>query len=1131
MKNRIVTISLRAIKNNIRRFISLSILSFLGVTVFAGIKLASPNMMKTLDTYYDENDIYDLSVISTLGLTDNDVSEINKLDDVITAYGTHSKDVQVKSDKVNTIIKIQELTKIGNNIILLEGKLPENNNEIVVEKAMIEHTSLNIGDIIEIELEDNDETVNSKKLKIVGTITCPIYLTNGLASASRGSTTLGNGKINYYTFTISDFFNMDYYTEIYINVANNYETNSKEYNQLIDEIHNKLEEIKERQEQARYNDIVDKANKEIDEKEQEALNEFDDVKEQLDNANIQLHNGYKLLNSGSKQLKEYKDQLDNAFNAINDGYVKISQGETELSNAKQQLDSGISEINNKLSEYNLTYNDLLAIKKVVNGKDLSKSEMLSIIPSNLEYYNEIVEIVNQIYDNGHNEIINSLINSIDREKVLSIVPTSIDNYDQVVQKIRTASTEEVKKAAIACLLDTRIIDKIKSRIPENIPERENWISLLDSYKNKIDELVKALKAIDQIQSGYEAYNQGINTINSYKAILADGYNQYLNYLNQYNSALSEVNSGYAEYAKNYKLYQTNLEEYNLRKFDFEQNIKDAREKVRTIEIAKWFIYTRKDNNDYASYLNSVESVDKLSRLFPVVFFAVAIFISLLSMSRMAIEDRGEIGTLKSLGFSNMQIRYKYILYSLLATIIGGILGSIFGALVLPQIIFKAYLMLYDIPIFVYSNNLIPVFIGLILSILSICGATIITINSLVKEKTTELLRPRAPLKGKQILLEKIKFIWNKLSFSNKVTTRNIFRYKKRVLMTILGIVGCTILLLSGYAIRDSIVNVVSTQYADVFKYDESIYLNDNLSKDEIDTIIADNHISQKIYTKITTIESNDRTINLVVPYNKDTLNNLIVLKDKDTNQILKLEKNKIVITSKLAKLLKLKVNDEFSFIDINNNEHKFTISGIAQNYLSDFVYMDKQTYEDNIDSFKINMAYIKFDNLDYENDVINKILKNENVLGASSTQVSLKNISDIFTSLDSIVIILIVFSGALSFVVLYNLSYINISERQREIATLKVLGFTHKEVDNYILKEEIIITIIGIIIGLIVGTWFSLIIVETIEIDMVEFIKNITTLSYLKSLGFMLLFSIIVNIRVHFTLNKINMIESLKSIE
>lgn len=441
-------------------------------------------------------------------------------------------------------------------------------------------------------------------------------------------------------------------------------------------------------------------------------------------------------------------------------------------------------------------------------------------------------------------------------------------------------------------------------------------------------------------------------------------------------------------------------------------------------------------------------------------------------------------------------------------------------------------MMYEVPIFAYSTNLVPVVIGIAISLLCICGATLITINGLVREKPTILLRPQSPNKGKKILLENIKFLWRKISFSNKITIRNIFRYKKRVGMTIIGIIGCTTLLLAGYGIRDSIVSIGQKHFDEIFVFDNIFYLDGKVDKNELDEMFSSSHIKEKIYTKMSTVEVGTDSVNLFVPQDSNKIENIVKLRDVNTKQKLKIERNKVIVSSKLAKKLKIKTNDKIEFVDSQNNKYSFVVSGITENYIGNYIYMDRQTYEKNIDKFNINVCYVKLDNIENEKDLTADLLKNNsNIISSVSSKSVLERFSKIFGALDNVVVILVIFSGALSFVVLYNLVYVSISERQKEIATLKVLGFNHKEVDSYIIKEETIISIVGILIGLLVGTWYSYIIIETLEVSSVQFIKEISLKSYLCTFAFMILFKLIVNFRVHFTLKKIDMIESLKSIE
>lgn len=495
------------------------------------------------------------------------------------------------------------------------------------------------------------------------------------------------------------------------------------------------------------------------------------------------------------------------------------------------------------------------------------------------------------------------------------------------------------------------------------------------------------------------------------------------------------------------------------------------------------------------------------------------------MNRMALEDRGEIGTLKSLGFSNKDIRKKYVVYSILASFIGGILGIIFGVTFLPYFVFNIYKILYEIPTYTMDFNLLVAISGLTISIIAIVVTSVITVNSIVKEGPSSLMRPKSPKDGKKFFLEKT-FIWRKINFSNKITIRNIFRYKKRIIMTTLGIVGCTILMVSGFGIKDAIVSIPDKQFKEIFHFDEMIYLN-NMSEEEINKLYNLEGIKSHLDAKVMTVTNKNTSINLFVPTNEKDLKNTIELKDK--NKSLSLQKDKVIISHKLSRILDLDVNDKIEF-NYKNTIYQFTISGIAENYIGNYIYMSKELYEKNFEPLIVNMSYL---NLDKEKqDNINKeLLLNKNVLSINTIENIMTSTDNMLSSLNNVVYILIVLSGLLSFAVLYNLSYINISERKREIATLKVLGFFHKEVDNYIIKEMVIITFIGIAIGLFLGTYVSFLVVDLIEMNAVEFIHNVTPISYVLSTILMTSFSILVSIIIHFALKKIDMIESLKSVE
>lgn len=1131
-KNRLITLSIRKMKKTMRRFLSLGVLSCLGVTAFVGIKMSNPAMMESINTYYRLNNVYDIKVISTLGLTDNDITSLSQIDDNLKVYGSHSKDIQCHTDSKSAIIKFLEITDDVNKISVVEGRMPENNSEIIIEKGIMTKLGLKLGEKLSLEVPEEDSTINTKEVTLVGIVTSPIYVLNSNGNINRGNTNIGLGEINFYGYVRSDFFNMDYYTEIYITSPNEFTTNSDEYNQAIELVMDKVSQIKKIREKARRDEIVHNAMNEIEKNENEGLNQFSEIKQQLDEANIELENGREKLEVTELQLSNAKNQLNYAKNEIETGYEQIQSGEEELNNAKNELEFFKNEIENAVAPYNLTYNDICFIIELVEGRNLTEEEVVELLPTDLKCYDNMVNMVHYLYDNGCESVLRKFIKEIGKQELIQAIPNDIENYDEMVNYINGLNDSEIRKKIIAFFLSEKYIETIKAEIPVNMIHYDDMQKALDDYEILAGKLIELYNNVKQLQNGFSLYEEKMELLECGKEKLEEARQQYTNALETYNYGVREYNNGKKIYNDNLNLYNSQVEEYNSAFANFNEEIQNAKNKANSIENAKWYIYDRMDNSDYASYIDSAESVERLATIFPTVFFVVAIFISSLSMARMAIEDRSEIGTLKSLGYGNMSIRGIYVFYAALATVIGGILGSSVGFFMLPKVVFNTYKMMYEMPVFMYSNNLLPIFIGITISLICICGATIITINSLVKEKTTNLLRPLSPNKGKKILIENVKFIWDKLNFSNKITIRNIFRYKKRVGMTILGIIGCTTLLLSGYAIRDSIVSIGDKNFGEIFVFDEMLYLDGKLNETELNQIMNDNRIKEKLYTKMSTVEVEKNSVNLFIPNDAEKIEDIVHLRDSKTKKKLKLEKDKVIVTSKLAKMLRLKVNDNIHFTDSEMHQYSFIISDIAENYVGNYIYMDKQTYEKNIDKYDINVCYIKLNDETNEKIFTKELLSNHsNIISSNSSKSILERFNKIFGALDSVVVILVVLSGALSFVVLYNLVYVSISERQREIATLKVLGFNHKEVDLYIIKEETIISIIGILIGLFIGTWFSQIIVETIEINTVQFVKQILLKSYLLTSGFMILFKLIVNIRVHFALKRINMIESLKNIE
>jgi len=574
----------------------------------------------------------------------------------------------------------------------------------------------------------------------------------------------------------------------------------------------------------------------------------------------------------------------------------------------------------------------------------------------------------------------------------------------------------------------------------------------------------------------------------------------------------------------------------------EAYVEQAKRDLEEIKYPKWYIFDRKDNTAYDGFIRDISSVDKLGGIFPLILFLIAALISLNSMTRMVEEQRIQIGTLKALGYSSVLISLKYIAFAFIACVVGGFLGMSVGFVILPNTIWRMYELDYSLP-----NNLVLSFdyknggVGLLIMLSMIIFATVAAIYGELKEVPAVLMRPKAPKKAKRVLLERIDFIWRALNFSQKVTIRNIFRYKKRFLMTIIGIMGCTSLIVSGFGLRDSVSNILKGQYGKVFNFDMMVRLSENIDKLDEDRAISEikkikgiqdfakaNMSSISLQTKDRRYEAQ-----LIVPDNIDELRGVINLRDRDRKKDMEIADDKVYLSDKLAELLDVKIGSEVTVINDEDNSVKAVVGGISENYLSHYVYVSKEFFSKNIKDYYTNTVILRNEKNDAvtENAITEKILTIDNIETVILSSAIMNRLSVMTSSLNYVVIILVVAAALLNFIVLYNLSTLNISERSREIATIKVLGFYDREVYGYLDRETVILTFIGIILGLFAGKYLNTLIVKTCEVDLIRFTTNLSIASYVISAVIALAFAFLLNIITYFSLKKVNMTESLKSVE
>lgn len=983
------------IKKSYKRFISILLIVLLGVGFFAGIKATSPDMELTINKYYNDTNFMDINLLSTWGITDDDINKLKSNDYDIEGSYSFDSIVKTDNDEVVKVLSYDKNSKI-NKIILLEGKLPENDDECVIETTTFASFH-NIGD----KLVVDSNNLKNKELTIVGIVKTPIYI-----SLERGTTKLSSGKINYFIYTNVNNFNMDYYTEANIKLDLDNMFDGK-YDKKVDKEKNKLKTLTDTLSLDRYNSEKNKA-----------LDEYNSNKRKYEDEKKKTN---KEINDAKNKVKELKSTYNNGVSSLNDAKKKAIN---EYNNNKKDL-------NNKLNVVNSS------IKKINDTK---------------------IELNNKI------KTIDTSINSglLDSNKILELEYT-------------------------------------KNEINKNITSLNNTLNTLN--KNKAD------------------INNGLKTLEK----------TYNSYLNTFSNKQIELNNLKNTINNLEKTISNNEKKANDEFLKAEEELKNAKDKIDEIEKPTWYILDRNENIGYYQFSQDIDRIRNLGTIFPLVFYVVAILICLTSMTRMVEEERGQLGTLKSLGFNSRQIIFKYILYALLATIVGSIIGLVLGFNILPDVIFNMYSMMYNVGRVVIDYNVKYALIATLIAVFCTLFATIIVCVKSLKEAPSELLRPKTIKSGKKILLERINFIWKRLRFNRKITFRNVFRYKKRMIMTIVGVAGCTGLIIAGYGLKDCITGMVSNQYGKIFDYQLEITLEDDTDSNEILKKVKElEEVNDAIRINKETIElmniKTNQTIQLIVP--DGDIENFIHLRNRVSDEKYEL-KDKVIISEKLSTLLNINRNDTLE-IDANK-DYKVKVGDITENYLYHFIYMSNDLYKDST----YNTILVKTDKMDsnHEKAFSNKINEIDGISGLSFTS-SMSNIFDsTMKNFEYVVVVLIVSANLLAFVVLYNLASVNISERKRELATIKVLGFYDKEVYDYIGRETTILTLISIVFGLFMGRILTTFIIKTCELDMIMFNPKISTSSYIYGVLITILFTIVVNITTYFSLKKIEMIESLKSVE
>lgn len=1174
---------IREITKSKSRFLSILLICAIGVGFFSGVRATCDDMKTSADKFYDKSNLFDLRVLSTFGLTDNDVKALEEVDGVDGVFTSKFTDLALYSKEKEYLARIYS-SQSGeiNEIQIVQGRNIQKEGECLLSCNFVKSGVAKIGEKITLEDLTGADTfpLDKKEYTVVGLYNTPMFI----SATQRGSTNIGDGSIDAFMIVDESDFTQDYYTEIYIksDKLKDEKSYSDEYKELRDELSDKLEELGVKQSEIRFEEVIGEAEeklaegeKKLEEETVDGQQKLDDAKKALDEAKDKIANGEKELEDAKKLLDEGKIQLENGEKELEKTKLEIEAGRAEIEKNKQILDdawkklmSGGLEIISGEMELNSAKATLDATKtKLESGQaeiDSKKAE--------LEDGKKQLEAAKKLYETEL-ATYNSAVEQLEkREAELKELEKTVDLNNPAVKYMLEMAWAAVETTRTALEKTEVQLESTKAEIEQNEALIADGEKQLQDAQAQIDEGYEQYNAgladyeagVKKLAEGKAEYNKGLEEYNSGKAeldeaekLFEDGEKQYQEGLKtfenkkaEYENGVREYENGVAEIADAKQKYESGLVEYrdNAELFNREiaeakKKLADMREKISDAGNAEWYVFSREDNIGYAEYESNAERINKISMIFPIFFLLVAGLVCLTTMSRMVEEQRTQIGTLKALGYSNGAIVKHYMIYAVSGALVGGIIGALFGCVLFPSVIMFAYSMMYNIKdfTFLYAPD------NIILSVGSMTVAIAVTVyfscRKALSETPASLMRPKAPKAGKRILLEKIPFIWNKMNFFTKISGRNLFRYKRRMFMTVVGIAGCTALSLTGFGLKDSISDIVDLQYRKIYTYSGYLAFDEDAKISEVESIYDDlnGYNPDTKYTRalIKQYETkfDGKSVQCYVTAIEDCgiFESFVDIHERGSNEKIYID-NGAVITEKAAKLLGAKVGDEIELSVGSGKTEKVKISGITEQYTSHYIYLNEKQYEEIFGiSPEYNIIYF-YNGIDSENQeeidkFSEKMLKNKNVLGVMMNATSLSSVKQTLSIMDLVTVVLIVSAGALALVVLYNLSNVNITERIREIATLKVLGFYDKEVSSYVFRENIVLSLMGGAVGLLLGQWLCMFVITTAEIDEVMFGRTIHPLSYVWAFLVTIGFSLLVNLIMTRTLKKISMVESLKSVE
>jgi len=1046
----------------------------LGSFALVGLFVAGPDMRETGINYFSKLNTADITILSDYGIDKSEQEYIEKAKGIKDIEYIYLKDVV--AENTNTSFRIFSKPEKISLYELVEGKLPENDDEIAIDNLY--RDEYKIGDVIkfteQVDNEDEEKTLKNHEFKIVG------YINSGdiVSTLNRGQTTVGTGELNSYAIINSSVFDSDIYmmAKITFDDLEGIDPYSDEYTDLLQIHKDELEALLEEQQGIRLEDIKKP------------------YQEEIDNGKQEIENAKQKLEDTRNELNDAKNQLDKAKNEIQENEKRLNTAKSEITSAENTIKEQETILQQKQQEYDALYKEF----------NLKKTEY--------EQAQSSIDSKQQEIDNKKQELENA-------KSQYELYGTESQEYQYFIATVYTPGINSLNEAQ----------------------------TQLDLKKEEVN-IVKV-----DIESGEQLLAQAKIELDNGNAKLKTAKSQLESSKNEYNSNVNKLSSAKTEYTNKEKEYKDKLEEFEEKELevlqeitDNEEKLEDAQKELDELSLPTYSVDSRREipgGEGYKIYGTVSEIIDSLAKVFPIFLYFVAALVTLTTMTRFVNEERINNGTLKALGYTDNDIIKKFTIYGFVAGMIGTTIGIVLGHTLLPYIVYEAYSTGFSLPKIELHFEWNITLISIILSLVSSVAPAYFVAKKELQEKPARLLLPKTPKAGSKIFMERIKPLWNKMSFNHKVTARNIFRYKQRMFMTIFGVAGSATMLFTGFAVQSSISTINERQFEEIIKYDVIIALNDDLTLDEeneLNNLLNSDEINSytSVYyedvTKVAGKNSDKQEIKLIVSENDEEFSDYIYLNNREKGEKLKLKDDGAIISERFAKLINVKIGDTITIIDSEDNERQIKITDICEMYAGHFVFMNATAYE-NIygTNYESNGKLLLLNNGSIENtqNQSAKFMELSSVKGVVQNTTLYNQIDTIVVSLNQIMKVLIIVASMLAIVILYNLTNINVSERIRELSTIKVLGFHDKEVTMYIYRETIILSILGIFVGCFMGMWLHSYILNVVPPDEVMFNPKRWIGAFVIPFVTISSISTILKYYVNNKLKKVDMIEALKSVD